>query len=114
VEFQAFFDGSVKQLLWVYDVQGNRVKPDVVAANASNCLVAIPAVNPQSQLSPGPRLYETDTLNGHPCWSLGFLNATIHMDTPSQGIHREGARLFGGRGQLAARDQRGQRSLRFP
>jgi hypothetical protein len=83
----ASFDGIQKQFLWVYDLHGNRVKPDAVTANATTCTVKVPADNGAIQISPAiPRAYEASTLNSSPCLSLVILDAAIQMVSPTQGI----------------------------
>ena len=79
------FDGSSKQFLWVYDLQGNQVKPDAVTARATNCLLsAFPRTEQQGLSASG--IYETNNLKDHPCSLLVVLNATIQIEGSSQGI----------------------------
>jgi hypothetical protein len=85
-EIPALFDGMQEQLLWFYDLQGNRVKPDAVTANAPQCTLNIPAVSPMQQVTLATRLYEPATLSSYPCLSWVILNAKIHMDTPAPGM----------------------------
>ncbi|HXN22540.1 MAG TPA: hypothetical protein VOA41_07335 [Candidatus Dormibacteraeota bacterium] len=82
----AVFDGVEKQFFWVYDVQGNRVKPDGVTANASLCTLNPPPVSSNLPPTLGGPLNEIKTLSGAPCLSWVILNAKIFMEAPSQGI----------------------------
>jgi hypothetical protein len=94
------FDGAAKNLLWIYDAQGNRVKPNAVTKNAQMCLVSLTGDMgaPQFSIANG-RPYGPDTLNANPCMSLVILNASIQTVSPTQGITGQ-ARYF----QVAAYD----------
>src|SRR5215467_14860659 len=80
------FDGSEKQFLWIFDAQGNRVKPEAVTKNATTCAVGISGDMGATPLTLGTRPYEAATLKNGPCWSLVVLHASIHTVSPTQGI----------------------------
>jgi hypothetical protein len=81
------FDGPEKQFLWVYDPQGNRVKPDALTKNATVCSSDNTADTGATQITlAGTRPYGPSTLNSAPCWSLVVLRAAIQPESPVQGI----------------------------
>jgi hypothetical protein len=81
------FDGAEKQFLWVFDPQGNRVKPDALSKNATVCASSSTADSGASQITLAKtRPYEPSTLNSTPCWSLVILRAAIQTESPAQGI----------------------------
>jgi hypothetical protein len=80
------FDGPEKQFLWVYDSQGNRVKPEALTKNATVCSMGGAADSGASQITLGTRPYQTSTLNSSPCWTLVVLRAAIQPVSPAQGI----------------------------
>ncbi len=82
----AIFDGPTKHLLWVYDPQGNRMKPDAVTKNAQTCAAVLTGDVGAPQFSPGSRAYERETLHNNPCMPFVFLHAWIQMVSPTQGI----------------------------
>lgn len=66
------FDGSEKQFLWIFDAQGNRVKPEAVTKNATTCAVGISGDMGAAPLTLGTRPYEAATLKmarAGPSWS---------------------------------------------
>jgi len=80
------FDGSSKQLLWIFDPQGNPVKPDVVSKNATICTTGVSGDMgaPRVTLDKG-RPYDRAGSNNL-CWSYVVLNALIQVQYPTQGI----------------------------
>ena len=80
------FDGSEKQFLWIFDAQGNRIKPEAVTKNATTCSVSASGDMGAAPLTLGTRPYEAATLKNGPCWSLVVLHASMHMISPTQGI----------------------------
>jgi hypothetical protein len=86
-ESLTIFDGAAKNLLWIYDAQGSRVKPAAVTKNAQMCLVSGTGDMGAAQLTvTNGRPYQPDTLSNNPCMSLVVLNVSIQTVSPTQGI----------------------------
>src|ERR1700756_388436 len=94
-ETYAFYEVQ-KDFLWVYDTQGNRVKPAAITENATRCELNIAGDSGGGLISlPVTRPYEPDTLKNNPCLSLVILQASIQAVSAAQGRGMNGqARSF--------------------
>jgi len=83
------FDGATaKNFMWVYDAQGNRVKPAAITENAARCTLSMGGDGGNAEISLAvTRPYGPDALNSNPCLSLVILHASIQTVSPAQGIN---------------------------
>ncbi|HKV61636.1 MAG TPA: hypothetical protein VJO16_06970 [Candidatus Acidoferrum sp.] len=83
------FDGaSEKNFMWVYDPQGQRVKPAAITENATRCTLSMGGGGGDAEISLAvTRPYGSDALNNNPCMSLVILHASIQLVSPAQGIN---------------------------
>ena len=80
------FDEVEKDFLWVYDTQGNRVKPAAITENATRCELSMGGDSGGALISLAvTRPYERDTLKNNPCLSLVILHASIQAVSAAQG-----------------------------
>ena len=86
------FYGMTKTLLWVYDTQGNRVKPDWLTNHpiAMSCAVGFSGNMAGAQVSlQHDRPYDTTVYAPNRCNSFVILSASIRMASASAGMTGE-------------------------
>jgi hypothetical protein len=83
----AAFDGMEKRLLWVFDTQGNREKPEPITKNVTICLGGIAGNMSGAELTlQKSRPYDSTLYTPSPCLSFVILTASIQMASVSPGI----------------------------
>jgi hypothetical protein len=92
---EAALDGPTeKTFFWVYDSQGQRVKPAAITENPLRCSLSMGGDNGASAISLAVTLpYGPEALKSNPCMSLVILHASIQTVSATQGISGQ-ARTF--------------------